>query len=110
LGEVVGICEQVKPSKVHILYWDTEVCRAETYLQDDFADIATSTKPEGGGGTDVACVPLYMAEHGIKPECVVVLTDGYLGGSWGNWNSPVLWCIKDNPSASPEVGTVVYVD
>jgi predicted metal-dependent peptidase len=110
LGEVMGICDQIKPSKLHLLYWDTQVCRAETYLQDDLPNVALSTKPEGGGGTDVACVPPYLAAHGIAPECVVVLTDGYLGGDWGNWSAPVLWCIKDNPSASPETGTVVHID
>lgn len=109
LGEVKGICEQVKPSKVHVLYWDTEICRAEMYLQDEVDNLVNSTKPEGGGGTMVECVPMYLNEHNIKPECVVVLTDGYLGGTWGTWTSPVLWCIKNNGSAKPDVGVTVHV-
>jgi len=110
VSEFIGICEQLKPSKVRILYWDTEVCREEVYLQDELANIAKSTKPMGGGGTMVECVPQYMNEHDIKPECVVVLTDGYLGGSWGQWSVPVLWCIKDNKSAHPSNGVCIHIN
>jgi predicted metal-dependent peptidase len=110
LTEIMGIAEQVKPSKVRIIYWDTSVCSTEVYLADELYKIPTSTKPEGGGGTDVACVPVYMNEHGIKPECVVVLTDGYLGGTWGVWNVPVLWCIIDNPRTTASVGTTIHLD
>ena len=110
LTEIVGISEQVKPSKVRIIYWDTSVCSTEVYLQDELYKIPASTKPEGGGGTDVACVPIYMNEQGIKPECVVVLTDGYLGGTWGVWNVPVLWCIIDNPNTTAGVGTTIHLD
>jgi hypothetical protein len=38
-----------------------------------------------------------------------VLTDGYLGGSWGNWHHPVLWTILDNESAVPSSGKAVHV-
>jgi predicted metal-dependent peptidase len=109
LSEVTGICEQINPRKVRVLYWDTLVCRAEVYVEDSINNLARSTKPEGGGGTDVTCVPMYMNEYGIKPECVVVLTDGYLGSSWGVWPCPVLWCIKDNKAAHPTVGTTIYI-
>ena len=110
LTEVKGVCDQVHPSKVHIIYWDTEVCKHEIYMDKDVDDIVKSTKPAGGGGTMVECVPQFLNEHGIKPECVIVLTDGYLGGSWGQWSVPVLWCIQDNKHAKPTVGSVVHID
>ena len=109
LTEIVGICDQVKPSKVRIIYWDTGVCSEEVYLEHEYANLPLSTKPKGGGGTDVACVPLYMNEHSIKPEAVVVLTDGYLGGSWGQWSVPVIWCILNNRSAQADVGTTIHI-
>jgi len=46
----------------------------------------------------------------MKVECVVVLTDGYLGGSWGTWSVPVLWAIKGNKRAVPSVGKAVHID
>jgi predicted metal-dependent peptidase len=108
LAEIVGICDQVKPSKVRLLYWDTAVCGEEVYLEHEYANLAQSTKPKGGGGTDPCCVPQFMNEHGIKPEAVVMLTDGYVG-SWGNWSVPVLWCILNNKSACPDVGKAVHI-
>lgn len=110
LSEVKGICDNVKPSKVRVLYWDTAVCGHEVYDQYELDNLPKSTKPKGGGGTNVECVPYYMAEHSIKPECVVVLTDGYLGGSWGTWSVPVLWCIQGNKSATANVGVTVHID
>jgi len=109
LTEIKSICDVVKPQKVRILYWDTEVCRDEVYLQEDLGKLVQSTKPAGGGGTTVECVPAYMAKHGIKPQAVVVLTDGYLGGSWGEWAVPVLWCILNNKDARPAVGKYVHI-
>lgn len=110
LSEVKAICDAVHPSKVRLLYWDTEVCRDEVYEQDELDRLTTSTKPAGGGGTTVECVPKYIAEHGIKPQAVVVLTDGYLGGSWGAWTTPVLWCIQNNKGARPSVGKYVHIN
>ena len=110
LGEVKGICDQVKPDVVRLLYWDTEVCADEKYVGAEVENLVNSTKPAGGGGTTVECVPEYMSQHGVKPQAVVVLTDGYLGGSWGTWACPVLWCIIGNAHARPDVGKYVHVE
>ena len=96
LGEVKNICDVVKPEGIDLLYWDTRVCQHETYTQDQLEMLVGSTKPRGGGGTDVTCVPAYMAKHKIKAECAVILTDGYLGGDWGKWDCPTLWGITSN--------------
>lgn len=110
LSEVKGICDSVKPSKVRVLYWDTEVCGHEVYNQDELDNLPKATKPKGGGGTMVECVPTYMNETNIKPECVIVLTDGHLGNSWGTWNVPLIWCIQGNKRATPNVGVAVHID
>ena len=57
----------------------------------------------------VECVPEYMAEHGIKPQATIILTDGYLGGLWGQWTCPTLWVILDNKSATAGVGKTLHV-
>ena len=108
LSEIKGICDTVKPSKVRLLYWDTVVRKQEVYLQDELDGLVHATKPAGGGGTDPTCVPQYLNEHGIKPECVVMLTDGYVGG-WGQWSVPVLWCILNNKRATADVGKTVHI-
>jgi predicted metal-dependent peptidase len=110
LGEVKGICDAVKPDAVRLLYWDTEVAGDEKYMGAEVENIVHSTKPAGGGGTTVECVPAYMTEHAIKPQAVVVLTDGYLGGSWGDWSVPVLWCIVGGNKNIAPVGKTVHVE
>ena len=110
LGEVKGICDTVHPEAIRILYWDTEVCADEKYVGADVDNIVHSTKPAGGGGTMVECVPRYMTEHSIKPQAVVVLTDGYLGGSWGQWAVPVLWCIVGGNKSVADCGKTVHVE
>ena len=72
-------------------------------------ELVKSTKPKGGGGTTVECVPEHMTKEGIKPQACIVLTDGFLGGSWGKWSCPVLWCIIDNKSATADVGKTVHI-
>ena len=109
LSEVKGCCDTVRPSKVRLLYWDTAVCADEVYLEGELDTMAQSTKPAGGGGTSVTCVPQYMAENHINPQAVLVLTDGHLGGSWGDWSAPVLWCILDNKTANPTTGKQVHI-
>lgn len=109
LSEIKSICETVKPNLIRVLYWDTEVRRAEQYKTHELDTMISQTKPDGGGGTDVTCVPEYLAEHNILPQAVVVLTDGHLYGGWGLWNTNVLWCILDNERAAPDTGKAIHI-
>ena len=95
LGEVRKICETVRPDGIDLIYWDTEVCQHEKYDQQDLDNLLSSTKPMGGGGTDPECIPKYIADHKLKPECAVILTDGYVS-SWGKWDCPTLWGITSD--------------
>ena len=108
LTEVRSLSEIIKPEWLRMLYWDTQVCSDEKYEQHELDDFVKSTKPKGGGGTDVECVPAHMTKHNINAQAAIVITDGYVGG-WGTWDCPVLWVIIDNKNAKPDVGTVVHV-
>jgi predicted metal-dependent peptidase len=110
LSEVQGICMNTMPEKVDLIYWDSEVAAHEMYVQEKLSTLASSTKPAGGGGTDVTCVSKYLKDNQIKPECVIVLTDGYLYGGWGTWNAPVLWTIVGGNKVVPPMGTTIYLD
>ena len=109
MSEIKSICDTVQPEAIRLLYWDTKVCQDEKYDVHQLDDLVKTTKPKGGGGTSVECVPAYLTEHGVKPQAAIVLTDGYLGGSWGQWSCPVLWCILDNRSAKPDTGKHVHI-
>jgi predicted metal-dependent peptidase len=67
----------------------------------------SSTKPKGGGGTDASCVPNYLLEHKMRPECVIMLTDGYVS-DWGRWAHPVFWGITSK-NVNAECGISIYV-
>lgn len=108
LTEVSSITDTVKPSWLRMLYWDTEVVGDEKYEMHQLDNFVQSTKPVGGGGTDPSCVPEYLTSHKITPQCVIMITDGYVG-SWGNWCHPVLWVIIDNDNAHPPVGKYIHV-
>ena len=108
LTEVSSITDTVKPSWLRMLYWDTEVVGDEKYEMHELDNFVQSTKPVGGGGTDPSCVPEYLTSHKITPQCVIMITDGYVG-SWGNWSHPVLWVIIDNDNAHPPVGKYIHV-
>ncbi len=108
LSEIKSICETVHPKKLRVLYWDTEVCRAEEYEMHDLHTLTDSTKPEGGGGTDVNCVTSYLADNNISPQAAIMLTDGYLWGGWGTWSCPTLWCVLDSGKVS-ECGKTVHI-
>ena len=110
LGCIADMADTVKPEGLDMIYWHTEVSRHEAYEPEDVGRFANSTKPTGSGGTDVRCVPAYIEEHGLKPQCAIVITDGYLFGGWGEWPCPVLWVIFDNAGATPDVGSVVHIN
>jgi predicted metal-dependent peptidase len=110
LTEAKQMFDTVHPSWVRMLYWDTQVCSDEKYEQHELDDFVKSTKPKGGGGTNVKCVPAHMSKQGIKAQAAIVITDGYLGGSWGKWDCPVLWVIIDNKNAKPDVGLAIHVN
>jgi len=94
LSEVKGIAEEVKPSAVDLIYWDSAVASHEEYDEMTVPNIVSSTRPKGGGGTSPSCVSAYLKEKKIEPECIIILTDGYVGDDWGSeWTAPTLWCI-----------------
>lgn len=109
MSEIHQICSTLNPERVRVLYWDTKVCGNETYDTHELDDLLKSTQPVGGGGTNVECVPEFIRDNNVKPQACVVLTDGYIWGSWGQWDCPVLWCILDNKSARPDTGKQVNI-
>jgi hypothetical protein len=51
----------------------------------------------------------YLKEKVIKPEAVIMLTDGYVG-EWGDdWQAPILWTIVGGNKCVASVGKTIHV-
>ena len=113
LSEVQGIVNEVSPQKIDLVYWDAEVANHEQYEGSAVTNIVSDTKVMGGGGTDPTCMAVHLKEQSIKPECIIMLTDGYIG-NWGtpeDWQDvPILWAIVGGGNAVAPVGKTIHID
>ena len=108
LSEVHSVATDVQPEAIDLMYWDTEVAVHEEYDRYSMQGLVQSTKPKGGGGTDPECVPRYMKKRQLKPECIIMLTDGCVS-SWGEWDVPVLWVVVGNSGVVAPVGKTIHI-
>lgn len=109
--EAKGIAEEVTPERIDFIDWDGVVESHTQYEGNAVANVDVMNA-RGGGGTDPRCVAAYLKEHGIKPECVIVLTDGYID-NWGSddeWQGvPILWAVVGGNTAVSPVGKTIHV-
>ena len=67
--------------KITILECDTAVCR----VIEDFNLCADEVESTDGGGTDMGAISVWIKEHHLDPDLIVIMTDNYT-----DWN-PVLF-------------------
>ena len=94
-AEIRSAKEDGNPTKIHVVYFDSEVSHYECYGRDDDLDI----KPHGGGGTAFSPVFEYFAEHDINPVACVFLTDLCCNDFGEQPDYPVLWVSTDEGTA-----------
>jgi len=94
-AEIRTIKEDGNPTKIHVVYFDSEVSHYESYGRDDDLDI----KPHGGGGTAFSPVFTYFAEHDIDPVACIFLTDLCCNDFGDMPDYPVLWVSTDEGTA-----------
>jgi predicted metal-dependent peptidase len=110
ISEVKGIMETFEDYRIHIGCFDTEVYNMQMYTADNLEDIA-DYKLAGGGGTDFDCFFDYFKKEEIEPKKLVVFTDGYPGGSWGDPNyCDTVWIIHGDRNPDPPFGTFALYD
>jgi predicted metal-dependent peptidase len=94
-AEVRVVKEDMCPTRIHVLYFDSVVSHVESYEPDDELDI----KPHGGGGTDFAPVMDKIMELGIEPVAIVFLTDLCCNSFGTQPDAPVLWVSTEQGKA-----------
>ena len=113
LSEIKCIVDEVHPEKIDLMYWDSEVAGHEVYDIGNMDGLVQSTKPRGGGGTDPRCMMHKVKEENMKPQCIIMLTDGEVGGGWGDeWDAPMLWVIDNNWNKNlvSSTGKTIYMN
>jgi predicted metal-dependent peptidase len=95
-GHMARIISQCSPTRVHVLYVDTAVCKHEIFEQGEEVALQFFS----GGGTDMEAGFAYIESEGIDPEVFVCLTDGYTDFHPENApDYPVVWCISSDIQA-----------
>ena len=110
LGEIGGMMDSFDGYKVHVFCFDTD-----TYNPQDFNSESMDTideyEPMGGGGTDFDCIFDYLKKNAIEPKRLIVFTDGYPCGSWGDPDfCDTTWIIHGDKNPNPPFGTYALYD
>lgn len=108
-SEMVALARALRIEKIHLIDWDGAVGRHLTFTAETFEGAPDIESVRGGGGTDPRCVAAYLKEKRIKPNAVVMFTDGEVP-SWGTWEVPVLWLIANKNVITAGVGKTINVD
>ena len=110
LSEVQGIMDQFQAFRIHVITFDTEAYNPVTYTSDNL-DTICDYEIDGGGGTDFDCVFEYLKKEHIEPKRLVVFTDGYPFGSWGDENyADTLWILHGTKEIVPPWGQYAYYE
>ena len=105
LSEVKGIMESFDQYRIHVFCFDTEVYNPQQFDSENLEEIA-DYELAGGGGTDFDAIFNYLKEEQIEPKRLVVFTDGYPWGSWGDENyCDTVWIIHGDRNPNPPFGT-----
>jgi len=108
LSEIQGIMESFPAYRIHVATFDTEVYNPKDYNSDNLDSIA-EYEISGGGGTSFECFFQYLKDQEIEPKRLVVFTDGYPYGSWGDPNfADTVWILHGTNTIVPPFGQYAY--
>ena len=108
-SEMASIAKMLSIDEIHVIDWDGTAEYRGVYTSDELKNAPPIKNVVGGGGTDPRCVSEYLKENNIKPDCVVMLTDGEID-NWGNWTSPILWAITNEVNVTAPVGKTININ
>jgi predicted metal-dependent peptidase len=110
LGEIGGMMSSFDGYKVHVFCFDTETYNPKDFHSDNM-DLIENYEVMGGGGTDFDCIFTYLKESAIEPKRLIVFTDGYPCGSWGDAEyCDTTWIIHGDKNPNPPFGTFALYD
>jgi predicted metal-dependent peptidase len=110
LGEIAGMMDAFDGYKVHVFCFDTEIYNPQNFNSENMETI-DEYEPQGGGGTDFDAIFDYLKDIGNVPKRLIVFTDGYPCGSWGDADyCDTTWIIHGDKDPNPPFGTFAIYD
>lgn len=110
LSEIRGIMEAFTSFRIHVFCFDTEIYNPQNFTSENL-DSIDGYEPQGGGGTDFDCIFKYLKERAEDTKRLVVFTDGYPYGSWGDPDyTDTTWIIHGDKNPNPPFGTWAIYD
>ena len=110
LGEIAGMMDAFDGYKVHVFCFDTKTYNPQDFTSENL-DTIDNYEPMGGGGTDFDCIFTYLKAEEITPRRLIVFTDGYPFGSWGDAEyCDTTWILHGTTTIVPPWGTHAYYD
>ena len=110
LSEVMGMMDMFDGYRVHVSCFDTEVYNTQEFTSENI-DTVEDYQLKGGGGTDFTCIFKHLKEENRVPNKLIVFTDGYPFGSWGDAEyCDTLWIIHGDPNPNPPFGNFAIYD
>lgn len=87
------ILETCKPTKLHLVYCDSEVNKT---VEVEPQDMPFKLEAVGGGGTNMMRALAWSEEHVDDAAVIVVLTDGYTPFEGTQPTAPVIWLMTSD--------------
>jgi predicted metal-dependent peptidase len=110
ISEVAGMMSAFDGYRVNIACFDTEVYNPQTFTSENLESV-DQYELVGGGGTDFTCIFKHLKNEGRVPNRLIVFTDGYPFGSWGDADyCDTTWIIHGDPNPNPPFGTFALYD
>ena len=110
LSEIQGIMDSFPAYRIHVLTFDTDAYNPAQYDSENLDSIC-DYEVTGGGGTDFTCIFKYLKDNEIEPKRLVVFTDGYPFGSWGDENyADTVWILHGTTTIVPPWGQYAYYE
>jgi predicted metal-dependent peptidase len=110
LSEVAGMMEAFDGYNLRVTCFDTKCYNTQEFSSENMERIE-EYELHGGGGTDFDSIFDDLKEAGRVPNRLIVFTDGYPCGSWGDADyCDTTWIIHGDPNPNPPFGVYAIYD
>jgi predicted metal-dependent peptidase len=110
LSEVAGMMDAFDGYNLRVTCFDTKCYNTQEFSSENMENIE-EYELHGGGGTDFDCIFDDLKEAGRVPNRLIVFTDGYPFGSWGDADyCDTTWIIHGDLNPNPPFGTYAIYD